>query len=333
MTMAHLDGCVPIRVHADRGRPMVDWCHMGHARFGEPFFNETVERRLRDPFALLFRHQTPLDDLLELRRTSPGVPPAGFIFHMSRCGSTVITQMLAASVENVVLSEPEPVEGLLRARLFTRGIPDETWIAWLQALISAMARPRLGPERRCFVKFDAWQTLDLPLIRSAFPEVPWIFVHRHPVEVLASHRRSPAAQMIPGVFPSTLYGIEPAEVARISTDEYVARALRAICDAALGLLDDGGLPVAYSELPDAAWTSIAAHFGLSISEPDVDAMRQAARLDVKRPAHEFRDDTAAKQASAPAEVHETAERCAMQSWRRLEAARGSGAGAVMVGTG
>ena len=312
--------------------PMLEWCHLGEERFTDPFFEQTIRRAMHQPFNLLFSHRTPLNEIVAM----PGTPElrlAGLIFHMSRCGSTVITQMLAASVENVVLSEPEPVEGLLRARPFTRGIPDETWIAWLQALISAMARPRLGPERRCFVKFDAWQTLDLPLIRSAFPEVPWIFVHRHPVEVLASHRRSPAAQMVPGVFPSTLYGIEPAEVARISTDEYAARALRAICDAALGLLDDGGLPVAYSELPDAAWTSIAAHFGLNISEPDVEAMRQAARLDVKRPAHEFRDDTVAKQASAPAEVHETAERCAMQSWRRLEAARGSGAGAVMVGTG
>lgn len=333
MTATHLDGWVPIRVYADRGRPTVDWCHMGGARFSEPFFNETVERRLRDPFALLFRHQTPLDDLLELRRTDPGVPPAGFIFHMSRCGSTVITQMLAASVENVVLSEPEPVEGLLRARLFTRGVPDETWMAWLQALISGLARPRLGPERRCFVKFDAWQTLDLPLIRSAFPDVPWIFVHRHPVEVLASHRRSPAAQMIPGVLPSTIYGVEPAEAARLSTDEYTARALRAICDTALRHLDDGGLPVAYAELPEATWTSIAAHFGLTLSEPDFEAMRRAARLDVKRPAREFRDDTAAKQASAPAETRQVAERWVTESWRRLEAERDRRAGAVMVGTG
>lgn len=333
MTASALDGWVPIRVYADRGRPMVDWCHMGGARFTEPFFNQTVERRLHDPFALLFRHQTPLDDLLELRRTSPGVAPAGFVLHMSRCGSTVITQMLAASVENVVLSEPEPVEGLLRARLLTSAVPDETWIAWLQALISAMARPRLGPERRCFVKFDAWQTLDLSLIRRAFPDVPWIFVHRHPVEVLASHRRSRAAQMVPGFFPSTLYGIEPVEAVRISTDEYTARALGAICDTALRHLDDGGLPVGYAELPDAAWTSIAAHFGLSFSATEVDAMRRAVRLDVKRPAQEFRDDTAAKQASVPTEAREAAERFAMTSWRRLEATEHVGAGAATVGMG
>jgi hypothetical protein len=241
--------------------------------------------------------------------------------------------MLAASVENVVLSEPEPVEGLLRARLSTPGVPDETWVAWLQALISAMARPRLGSERRCFVKFDAWHTLDLSLIRRAFPDVPWIFVHRHPVEVLASHRRSLAAQMLPGAFPSTLYGIEPAEAARISADEYMARALGAICDTALRHLADGGLAVGYAELPDAAWTSIAAHFGVSVSASGVDAMRRAARLDVKRPVREFHDDTAAKQGSVPVAAREAVERFAMQSWRRLDAAGDRGAGAVMVGMG
>ena len=40
--------------------------------------------------------------------------PSGFIFHMSRCGSTVISQMLAALAEHVVVSEAGPIDALAR---------------------------------------------------------------------------------------------------------------------------------------------------------------------------------------------------------------------------
>ena len=333
MNLPDMRDWMPIRVDVEAGRPMVDWCHMGEVRCTEPFFTETVERRLRDPFALLFRRQTPIDELLALEERSPGVPPQGFVFHMSRCGSTLISQMFAQLPENVVLSEPTPLELLLRLALLSPGIPDAQWIAWLRALLAAMAQPRTGVERRVIVKFDAWPVLALPLLRRAFPGVPWIFVHRDPLEVLVSHQRQTGATMVPGPLPPMLFGVAPSELARFSLEEYQARVLASLCDAAAMHLHDGGMAVAYTELPEAAWTSIAAHFGLSLSEPDVEAMRRAARVDVKRPGREFRDDTAAKRASAPAEMRHAAQRFAMPSWHRLEAARDRGAGAVLVGTG
>jgi hypothetical protein len=36
--------------------------------------------------------------------------PDGFVFHMSRCGSTLVAQMLAVVPDHVVVSEAEPLD-------------------------------------------------------------------------------------------------------------------------------------------------------------------------------------------------------------------------------
>ena len=81
---------------------MVDWGCLGKERFTDPLFEQTIDVCLRHPFNLLFRHQTPIELLGEVAATFPMVPPSGFIFHLSRCGSTLVSQMLAALPQNIV---------------------------------------------------------------------------------------------------------------------------------------------------------------------------------------------------------------------------------------
>jgi hypothetical protein len=312
---------MPIRVYVEDGVPMVDWCHVGARRPTEPFFTDFVEKRLRDPFALVFRHQTRLDDLVALCDAAPGLPPAGFIFHMSRCGSTLVAQMLAQLDENLVLSEPGPLESLLRLRLHAGGVPERRWMAWLRAIVAAMAQPRCGGERRVIVKLDTWAVLALPMLRRAFPEVPWIFLHRDPVEVLVSHQRSTAAAMVPGAFPPQLFGVGIGELGTLSREAYQARVLGSLCEAAAERLHDGGLAVAYEELPDAVPTSIAAHFGLSLQAGDVQRMAAVSGLDAKRPGRPFSADSMAKQLEAPPTLRQAAERWATPAWTRLQPER------------
>src|ERR1043166_8410879 len=93
--------------------PMLEWCHPGDLRFTDPFFEQTIRRAMHQPFNLLFSQRTPLSEIA----ASAGAPElrlAGLIFHMSRCGSTVVSQMLAALAQNVVLSEPAPLDQILR---------------------------------------------------------------------------------------------------------------------------------------------------------------------------------------------------------------------------
>ena len=89
----------------------MDWCHLGDLRFTAPFFEQTIGAAMQHPFNLLFGHTTPLAAIAdEANACRSDLKLSGLIFHMSRCGSTVVSRMLAALPRNVVLSEPAPVD-------------------------------------------------------------------------------------------------------------------------------------------------------------------------------------------------------------------------------
>ena len=132
----------------------------------------------------------------------------------------------------------------------------------------------------------------LRLIRQAFPESPWTFLARHPLEVLASHLRQPGLHMIP-----------PPEN-RLPRVEFIAGVLSGILAAALEARSQpGGLFVDYTELPGAIAGKIAEHFGVPLSESDCLLMREASQVDAKRPTSTFESDTETKRQAA-AEYHD-----------------------------
>ena len=113
----NLHGWLPIRLWQEAGQWWVDWCWFGDARLSQPFFGDAVEDALRLPFNQAFRRRTPLGALSQWQRQSPGLEPSAFIFHASRCGSTLISQMLAQLDDHIVISEPPPLDTLLRSDL------------------------------------------------------------------------------------------------------------------------------------------------------------------------------------------------------------------------
>jgi len=319
MDLTQLAGWVPIRIYWQDSRAMVDWCYLGAQRFHEPFFDETIETCLRHPFNLLFRHQTPIDVLSELQDAQPGLPPSGFIFHMSRCGSTLIAQMLAALPQNVVISEADPIDAVLRANRHDPRISDGQRVAWLRGLISALGRQRNLEEQDLFIKFDSWSVLDLPLVQRAFPATPWLFVYRDPVEVLVSHMRQRGRQMLPGMLEPAPLGLEPAEIEPALLDEYCAKVLARLCQAAAQHhRPDTGRAINYRELPEAVWSLVAEFFGVCYTAEDVDRMCDVTRFHAKQPRAIFTDDSAAKRQLATDDIRALAERFVRPWYDRLE---------------
>jgi hypothetical protein len=322
-----LSGWFPVRIHWQDSEPVVEWCHFGATRFAEPFFDQTVERCLRHPFNQLFRRRTPMDALAELEREQPGVEPSGFVFHMSRCGSTLVSQMLAALPQNIVLSEVAPLDSVLRDRAGGDDgatIAEERRSVWLRRLVSALARPKNEEEARCFVKFDSWSVLQLPVVRRAFPGVPWVFIYRDPVEVLVSQLRRRGAHMVPGVVDPAVFGMDAREVNTMTPEEYCARVLASVCRAALTYHEEGAsLLVNYEELPEAVCPRLTEFFGAAYAPGDLERMRRAAERDAKNPALDFVADGAAKNSSATDAVRRAAERFVRPVYEELESARKS----------
>jgi hypothetical protein len=302
---------------------MLDWCRLDGRRFIEPFFDETISACLQRPFNQLFRRLTSIDTVLEWQELRPGVPPTGFIFHMSRCGSTLAAQMLAAVARQIVLSEADPIDAVLKATQRNANIAEADRRAWLRAIVSALGQRRCGDETRLVIKFESWHVLDLALIRAAFPGVPWIFLYRDPVEVLVSQARLRGRTMSLGPLTPCLLGLDPMTARRIQPDEYCARILARICQSALDHHRDGGLLINYRELPEAVWSSIADFFGIAITSAEAERMRELAQFDAKKPRLPFNTDGDQKQRQATERIREAAAFWLEPAYRQLEDRRTS----------
>jgi hypothetical protein len=269
-------GGLPIALTIREGTAYVEWIDAGDRPLVEPFFDDTVHACLRNPYVRFSRREAPL------AKPATESAPRGLIFHMSRCGSTLVSRMLSAAGLRVI-SEAPPIDQAVQT-----GRED-----WLRAIVAA-----IGGSGPFFVKLDSWHIHSLPLIRAAFPQTPWVFLYRDPVEVLVSHLRRSGLQAIPGLMDPQLLGLD-ADAASLPREEWCARVLAAFCRSALcSRGDDGGLFVDYRELPAAVSGSIARHFGITPDETGAARMREAAAVDAKNPMMPFQSDTAGKQEEA-----------------------------------
>ena len=277
---ASLRGWTPVRIRSAAGPPTVDWALFGE-RFSDPFFEQTAERVMRHPFNQVFARSSRMAAVEALHASRGGLEPAALIFHMSRCGSTLVSQMLAADPANLVLSEAQPLDAVLRLRA-AKTFDDATIVRWLRATLNALARPSAG-ERRLFVKFHAWHVLELPLIVRAFPAVPWLFLFREPRAVLRSQSASPGAEAFAGGIDPAYLGIDQRAADALPPDEYAARAVAAFCNAALRHAAVGRSRfVDYAALPEVVFTDLLGFFGIAAGDAGVGGMRRAAARDTKR---------------------------------------------------
>jgi len=318
------DGWLPIRASWRGAELYVHWAYFGERPLRDPFFEGDVRSCLFAPFNRLFRHVTPIETLAAWLKTRPHLEPSGFIFHMSRCGSTLVSQMLAALPSNIVVSEASPIDTVVQANRWRPELSEDWQALWLNSIIGALGQKRTGDEQRYFVKLDCWHTLALPLFRRAFPTVPWIFLYRDPIEVLVSQLRIPGTQMIPGGVGPNLYGIERS-YGPGTAEDYYAQVLAKVTEPAVAQYPGGGgLLVNYRQLPDALFTAILPHFGVVCGETDRTAMTQAARYDAKTPSFAFEPDSDSKQKAATQTARGAADRWLGDLYRRLEALRAEG---------
>jgi hypothetical protein len=307
----------PIRVVADGHSSTVDWCRTDGVAFDDPFLDQSMEAALRHPARLLFRRRTPLVDLL---RPAPErtVPIVGVVLHLSRCGSTLLTRLLGDVPGVLALSEPAVVDTVLRLPADQLGIREADRPALVRGALAALAQADAG-EQGCVVKLDAWAALQLPVLRQALADVPWVFVSRDAVEVLVSHRGHRGYHLLPGTLDPGLLGVDPWAEAPGDLDAYGAAVLGRIAASVEALGDDGGrgLVVDYVQLPDAV-EDVARHFGLEVDDGTRARWAARAALDAKNPVLEHLDDRAAKQAAADDHLREVAARWADRPVRALQ---------------
>jgi len=286
-------GWTPVSMGLRDGRPVAEWISTGDKRIGEPFSEESVRECLRLPLTALLRCERPL------KAADATSVPAGFIYHMSRCGSTLIARMLAAAKGVSVISEADGIDRAIRADAAAPGMTREEHILLLRRFVGAMV------QKRCVIKLDAWHISYLPLIRAAFPDTPWVFVYRHPLEVMASHQTTPGIHALPGGMEPEPLGLEFADISRLKREEWCAQVLAGFLRSALAVRNEpGGLFLDYRRLPEAVMERVAPHFGLPLSDDDVEPIRERTRANAKNPRAAFQRDSEEKQAMASPEIRQ-----------------------------
>lgn len=304
---------VPIRIYSSDGTVMVDWIDLDGAGLREPFFEDTIHRLLRLPYNQLFRAQTSFALLRQLYDEDRRQDPTGFIFHISRCGSTLISQMLASSERNVVVSEAPPIDRVIRSRDLS---PEK-----LRWILNAYA-PSRESGRLFFVKFDSWALSHIDAILETFPHVPWVFLYREPVEVIVSLLRQPGYHAVPGMIDAVAPPLTPEELFSITREEYCARVIGRFCEQGLSLAErPNGKLVNYTQLPEAVTGEITGHFKVTLTDHELHSIQQASIRSAKRPYEAFEPDSDSKRAEASAQVRAAANKWVRPFYEKLEALR------------
>lgn len=128
-------------------------------------------------------------DLEERLSAEPHLPPAAFIFHCSRCGSTLLARLFAAIASNRVFNEPGVWHDFRATHWNRMADGDSRRVA--KALLEAHGlRPGAG-ETKLIIKFDSRAVLEVEALRACFPQVPFIYLLRDPAEVVASLAANP----------------------------------------------------------------------------------------------------------------------------------------------
>jgi hypothetical protein len=279
------------------------------AELQDPFMQETVARVAAPE---RFVQVVPED----LGRAPPASAPAGLIFHVARCGSTLVSQLLKQQGGLVVYAEPPPVNEILK--------PPQPWarrelVAALRSLGDAFARHARGPY---VVKCTSWNTLYCDMVAEAFPHSPWVLCLRDPLEVCVSLLQRPPGWLLGTDEMSKRFAaiVDPGGDAT-SKEELVARCYAAFCDSAARLDPRRGRLVEYPQLPAATWRDVAPHFAAPVDEAARERMVRAAARPAKAPPASvalFADDTAAKRAAASGSLRAAIDAHARPALARLQ---------------
>lgn len=309
----------PVRTLFEPERERVMWTHFDAREFDQPFFQQTIAAHFEaDPRARVLA--TPLNILDGLERHLPHIAPTGFIFHSMRCGSTLVANALRALGDTLVISEPPPLNELLFLPFRTLREPEER-VRWVRGMMAALCQDRGRGHRRAFIKFTATNVRCHDIIRDAFPDVPCLFLYRHPVDVLVSFMKDPPGwvdiKSEPDVAEAMLR-MPGANFAGASDEEFAAKVLAALYDSGLAIAERGAV-VDYEQLRPETIGDIARVFGVVASQEELDRMAETFRYHSKSTGvnREFKRDTNVKRATADKTIQELANQFAMEPFQRL----------------
>lgn len=325
MALDRITGFLPVDAVVVNGRPGLLWLDMTGVTLTEPFFQQTVERaKTENNRRELF---TEFDVVLQVEKVLDSVPPTGFIFHSSRCGSTLLANACRAITDSIVLSEANAIDKLV-ARFITDAtdkVKESLYSVFLRGVVHVLGQRRTGREQHLFIKFSCCSFAQIERIRRIWPHVPWVFLYRDPVETIVSN----IADVPPWLIDddrrvlASITGTSPEEVAEMRLEELCARTIGSFYSLAHRLANDAAILLNYNQLSLPVIFDVLRVFNISPSAEEMETIARDNRNYSKESSgtRAFVADAEAKQKLASDLIREMAERWASGPYRLLEQKR------------
>ncbi|TKC60053.1 hypothetical protein FBD94_14120 [Pedobacter hiemivivus] len=250
----------------------VTWMDLQDSKIVEPFFDETIMKcRSRRAQKTMLKSFSSPDFMKEVAENIPHLKPNAFIFHVSRCGSTLVTQAFCEMDENIVIAEAPLLDEILRASEKDDNLPTEKKEAWFKAALNLMGQHRNSKETGYIIKLDSWHIHFYELLRSWFPDTPFFFLSRRPDEVLASHEKRRGIHAVPGMVNKDLLKIDASKEYGGDFNSYTADVLEHFFLQMQYIQRLGHPKNAFTDYGDGVFkmlTEFSAFAGISIHNPE-----------------------------------------------------------------
>ncbi|QPH37837.1 hypothetical protein [Pedobacter endophyticus] len=220
-----MNGWIPYRMRFLEGEWLVNWLDLDNHHINEPFFDETIDRcRIKMSGRSRFKTASNLQFLLAAAPLN-SIPPTAFIFHVSRCGSTLLSQALASEKQNIVIAEAPILDEILRAQEHDKFIGEAEVKEIFMSAVAFMGQIRNPFYKHYFIKLDSWHLHFYHQLRSWYPDTPFYFLSREPEAIISSHQKRRGLQSIPGMIDPRVFKINLSDAHFADFNSYTAEVL------------------------------------------------------------------------------------------------------------
>jgi len=288
----------PVRLHRTQSTFILEWSVPESLAPGPARTVVDALRKTGDLTRLGHRAFTSLQRLGRVIDDLEGVPPALFVFHVTRCGSTLLGRMLRSDPANRVFLEPRSLIDLLLA--FDHVVDRTLARSLFRTLVKAYGLGFEPGQQRLAFKLASYCLFRCEDMWEACPETSSAILYREPLEIMTALVREPATWLYtdtPDMFCS-LASITPDEMARLDIEQMVGLFLELAFRTALDHADRFAWLLDYTQLPEAGYTLARDALGSELPAACAAVLTKHS----KRPAEPFVRDSEEKRRLATASM-------------------------------
>jgi hypothetical protein len=286
----HFKSWIPFKVLLEKDELLFRWLYTGVMPYTHPFFDETLVKCQRYAENTgRYRGFSDAAMLEEWSKQIEHVAPTAFIFHVSRCGSTLVSQALGMREDHISLSEVPMFDEILRLRFKDVRYDQKATGDLLKAAIRFYGAKRTGLEQKLFIKADSWHLCFYAELRGLYPDTPFIILYRSPAEVLHSNQLKKGIQTVYGLVEPQLLGLENISDEQTHPDIYMALVLEKFYHAIINAhhTDNKTLLLNYDQGLVNMMQETAAFTGMDISAAYMAAIEERGNYNAKYPKEAF----------------------------------------------